>query len=86
MVPVPPLALAVAEPFVPKHNASVSEAILTLTDDEGCVIVTLPISLQPLLSSTVIVYVEAVLPEIVEVVSPEDHAYVYGAVPPLGAD
>ena len=49
-MPVPPLALAVAEPFAPKHNASVSDEILTLTAEVGCVMVTLPVALQPLLS------------------------------------
>ena len=55
MVPAPPLALAAAEPFVPKHNASVSEAILTLTEDEGCPIVTAVVPVHPLTSLAVTV-------------------------------
>ena len=52
----------------------------------GAVIVTVPVALQLLLSRTVNVNVPAERLLILEVVALLDQAYVYGKVPPLGAD
>ena len=63
MVPVPPVPAAVAAPFAPPKQETLVEAlIVTETALAGCVIVTVAVSVQPLASVTVAVWLPAVSP------------------------
>ena len=87
-VPVPPVALAVADPSVAPLQLAFVPEILALTD-VGSSIVTLSVSLQPLASVAVTVYVPAAKPVIVAPVPLLLQTYVIVPVPPValaGAD
>jgi hypothetical protein len=60
IVPVPPVAEAVADPSLPPLQLTlVDEVIDTLTEVAGSVMVTVSVSSHPLASVTVTVYVPA---------------------------
>jgi len=84
-VPVPPVAEAVADPFDPPlHDTFVGVPTLVVTPVAGCVMVVVSVSVHPLASVTVTVYVPAVNEEAVaEEPPPPDHAYVLVPVPPV---
>jgi len=80
-VPVPPVALAVAEPFVaPLHPMFVPEILATTA--VGCVTVAVAVAVQLFASVTVMVYVPAVSPVAILDAAPELQEYVYEVVPP----
>ena len=63
MVPVPPVPAAVAVPSeAPMQETFVHALIVTATALAGCVIVTVAVSVQPLASVTVTVWLPAVSP------------------------
>ena len=63
IVPVPPVPAAVAVPSeAPKQETFVDALIVTATALAGCVIVTVAVSVQPLASVTVTVWLPAVSP------------------------
>lgn len=72
---MPPVAVTPALPVPPLHNIPCITAAVHVSAD-GCVIVTLAVFVQPLLSVTVTVYVPAARPVAVAVVALFDHKYV----------
>src|SRR5947208_1871115 len=60
LLPLPPLALAVALPLVPPKQSTLTCALmLALNAVSGCVMVALAVAVQPLASLTVTMYVPA---------------------------
>src|SRR5207247_1704738 len=60
LLPVPPLALAVALPLVPPKQSTLTCALMLEIDAvSGCVMVALAVAVQPLASLTVTMYVPA---------------------------
>ena len=83
---VPPLPLTVTLPvLLPLQSTCVLEPADTLNDNDGSVIVTATLFVQPRLSLIPIVYVPADNPPNVAFVAyePPPILYVYGLVPPL---
>jgi hypothetical protein len=82
-VPVPPEATTEAEPVhAPLHSTFTCDCVAL--SGGGCVMVTLAVATQPLLSVTVTVYVPADKPEAVAPVPPDGaHEYVYVPDPPV---
>jgi hypothetical protein len=70
--PDPPLAVTVAEPLLPPLHETFTTAV-ELTNEEGCVIVTVFVEVQPEASVTVTVLTPAFRPVITDVVAPLDH-------------
>ena len=83
-VPVPPVADAVADPLAPPKHETFVGVPIDATKAVGCVMVVVSVSVQPLASVIVTVYVPAVNEEAVaEEPPPPDHAYVLVPVPPV---
>jgi len=81
-VPVPPVADAVADPLAPPKHETFVGVPIDATKAVGCVMVVVSVSVQPLASVIVTVYVPAANPELIAAVPPLLHAYVYAVVPP----
>ena len=82
--PVPPEALTVAEPLLPAKQETLVVAVITAVGEPAFVTVTEAFPVQPFASVNTTVYVPARRPVAVAAVPPDgDHAYVYGATPPL---
>ena len=70
---MPPVAEAVAAPSMPPLQVTLESIAVDACKTVGSVIVTISVSLKPMLSVTVIEYMPATTPLMVDVVSPLLH-------------